>query len=366
MMKLWARMSRRERGLAVAIVVLVVGGIVYSIVSSALEHLDRQMADIDRLEQQLVNYSRHLERRTPVDAAFARIAEQHSSQWTGEEINDRLTSEIYRLAREDPGTPGNPGVGREIVPIPLIPPGELEPNPDGYRVYTVDFRTDNAPVSDLTAFLRRLEESPQALRIEVLDIRRAPDLIGAAQAAIRVNRTVVDGVEEAVALEPDFDDGPADLLPGLLASVTDTAPNGSFEVFEADGGFEGWLADGCRLMPATVFVTDGQISARVEPVVVGASFVQPLTLAGGATYEMTLDVMTTAPLEVRIEDSASGDVYEGAFQVPPDNRLRSYTVQFTVAGQGPRPLNAPVFRFDEADGMAHVDRVRLRRIHGAK
>jgi len=365
MNRIWAKMSNRERLLAVAVAALVVTGLSYMTVMGALNHLEQQEAMIDHYEQQLINFSRHMERRTPVDAAFGQIAEQHSSQWSGEEIYDRLGSEIYRLARQDPGAPGSPGSGPDIVPIPQLPPGELSANPEGYRSYTVEFKTGDASISNITAFLRRLEESPQALRIEALDIRRPPDQLGGGQATIRVNRTVVDGVEEATEPEP-LPDGPVpDRLPAFTAQAAELAPNGSFESVR-DGSAEGWLAEGCKLSSTTDFVTDGNISLKVEPEDSGAILAQPLELAGGSSYEMTIDLKSSAALSITVMDEGDGRVYDGAVLVTPDDALRTYTMAFTVAGSGTRTLQVPRFEFEGTEGAAVIDRVRIRPFTGAK
>lgn len=364
MSALWAKMSMRERGLAVAVAVLLVAGLGYIIVTSAMDHLERQEAEIDRLEQQLINFSRQMERRSRVDAAFDLIATQHSSEWTGEEIYDRLGSEIYRLARQDPGEPGSAGSGPDIVPIPQLPPGELERNPEGYRSYTVEFQTGDTSVDNLTAFLRRLEESTQALRIEALDIRRPPDRLGVAQASIRVNRTVVDGVEEAAEPLPMLD-SPRNMLPTMAMPAGNLAPHGSFEVIEA-GNAEGWTADNCQVTPTTDFVSDGSASAKLEWQEAGAAFAQPVELMGGRSYTMTIDLMATAPVSIAVVDQDTGNAYEGVITVAPDGAFRSYTMAFTVPGSGPRQVLAPRLSLEGSGGNAIVDRVRIRPFSGAK
>jgi len=362
----WSKLSAREKALGLAVALMLGVGLAYLLISSALQHLERQEAMIDHYEQQLINYSRHMERRSRVDSAFGQIAAQHSSEWSGEEIYDRLGSEIYRLARQDPGDPGSPGTGPEIVPIPQLPPGELQTNPEGYRSYTVEFKTGETTIQHIAAFLRRLEESPQALRIEALDIRRPPDKLEAGQATIRVNRTVVDGVQEAVEPPSIPDDSPFDRLPAMVAGPSaDYATNGSFENFDG-GTLQGWVAEQCALSAATDFVTDGSASLRVQPSTPGAFLAHPVELVGGRSYTMTIDVKSTAPLAIAVVDRGDNRAYDGVVTVSPDGALRTYTFAFTVDGTGTRSLYAPRIEFQGADGAAVIDRVRIRPFTGAK
>ena len=364
----WEKLSFRERALAIFVALLLAVGLSYLVVTSALDHLDRQEAEIDRLEQQLVNFSRHMERRGRVDAAFGQIAAQHSSEWSGEEIYDRLGSEIYRLARQDPGEPGSAGSGPDIVAIPQLPPGELAYNTEGYRTYTVEFRTNDAPVDNLIAFMRRLEESPQALRIESIDIRRSPDQLGVGQATIRVNRTVVDGVEEASEIvDAPGDDRPLDWMPTTATARTaELAPFGSFEQIETDGAIEGWISENCKVTPATRWVTDGKRSARIEATEPGGLFAQSVELVGGRSYTMSIDVKSDVPLTISVMDLESAVTYDGQVEIDSNGSLRTYTLAFSVAGSGVRTMHAPAIQIHETGGSAIIDRVRIRPFEGAR
>ena len=124
MSKFWSNLSDRERLLALIVVLLIGGGVAYSVTVRALGRLHSLDVQIENMEQQLANLTGQATWGPQVNVAFAEIAAEHSSAWTKEEIHDRLRHEIYRLALKTPPPPGareiGPSQGEALVTIPTL------------------------------------------------------------------------------------------------------------------------------------------------------------------------------------------------------------------------------------------------------
>lgn len=194
----WARRTPREQGLAMAVFALTATLVVLLGVRSALTTIDRLDREIDRLQSDIVNYSYQIARRQAVEARFAQVAQQHSSAWSESEIRDRLRQEIYRLGNTVPpeldekGIPvSTGGDGEVLVSIPELRGGQLEAGGEGFREYRLDFTVLPAPFLDMVTYIERLQQSPQSLRIDRIDMRRDPGR-PEVSAEIGITRIVVD------------------------------------------------------------------------------------------------------------------------------------------------------------------------------
>ncbi len=348
LLSIWNGLNPRERLLMGIVAAMVFGALGYAMFTSAMETLDNQLAAIDRLEVRLINYSRQFARQEPVDAAFSQISSQHSVAWTAEEIQDRLGSEIYRLARQNPGEPGSAGSGSFIVEIPSLPAGDLESFEGGYREYTLEFKTGRVHIDHLLTFLRRLAESPQALRIEAIDIQRPPESANQCVAVIRVKRTVVDGVVEDAFL----DGAPTDQRSAPVLA------NASFEEQDEAGAFPGWLAPGCELEADRERATHAQQALRANAASEAGRIYQTLELEGGATYLMRLDVQADTPITLGVWDDDEKRLFDGAAQVEPGETPQRYRIAFTVPGDAPRQVRVPYIAFRDA-GSVVLDHVAV-------
>ncbi|MFP4172761.1 MAG: type II secretion system protein GspM [Candidatus Hydrogenedentota bacterium] len=356
MVNWWNQLSLREQGLAIAAAGLLLGSIIYFVVSPAIDRLERADAQIQRLESELVQYTALLNRRERVDREFAKIAEDHSVEWTAEEIHDGLRREIDRVSLEDPPSPdvvregGAPGGGGRVVTIDEIPEGQLSDAGEGYREYQIGFRTSPAILSDITVFLRRLQESPQALRVHMLELSRTSPDSNEIVATFEITRTVVDGIPDDVEREAQR----------LFAA--DLLENGSFEQWDAgQENFPGWLHVDSEVRASERFVTAGEQSLELEPASAPGRVYQEVEITGGETYEMAFDMAATGPARVRVIDAESDEALEGGVQPSPNERVKRYAARFTAPGDSgaPRRVRAPVLEVLESDAVAYLDNARL-------
>ncbi len=191
----WANVSSRERRLATIGNFVVVLSIVYLGFLQAADRIATMNATMDALEQKLVFYSEQMGQLDEVDRAYSAIASEHSSEWTQEQIHDRLRREIARLSLVNAPSPVEgatlSGSGQRLVDIREMPQGHLSSSESGYREYRIDFRTEPTSIQNITKFIERLHESPQALRVASLDLTRSPNRNNVT-ARIHVIRSVID------------------------------------------------------------------------------------------------------------------------------------------------------------------------------
>ncbi len=193
-----ANLNPRERRLltATAAVLIVAATLLAGRTGFAtMRELDRQIADreleIEGLTQQNVQAE-------AVNAAYDRVVTEHSSALTVAEIHDALRREIFRLTQVDlPAKDDKPARTMQLVRIPTLQEGQLTQGV-GHREYQIRFQIPGANLELLLAFLERIEESEQLLRIDNLDIGRPPDSTGV-QALVQITRTVLDNPEAVIA-----------------------------------------------------------------------------------------------------------------------------------------------------------------------
>lgn len=194
----WSRRSVRERRLATAVAVLTASLLLLVIVKGAFRVLDNLDREIGRLSNEILNSTRQIALHEGVAARFTQVANQHSSDWSESEIRDRLRQEIYRLSNLDPPALDAQGIPLStnnesgfLVEIPELGSGRLIEGGEGFREYQIEFSIRPVPLPALTGYLERLLESPQALRIDRIDLRRDPERTEFA-ANLVITRTVVD------------------------------------------------------------------------------------------------------------------------------------------------------------------------------
>ncbi len=136
---------------------------------------------IDRLQQDLINYTHQLTLKQSVETEYAQVARQHSSKWTEAEIHDRLRQELYRLAQKYPPELNEEGIPIKtltstgaLVEIPSLQQGVLRTTDKNYREYTLNVKLPPTDFNSMIMFLQRLQSSPQSLRIDNIDLRRHP------------------------------------------------------------------------------------------------------------------------------------------------------------------------------------------------
>lgn len=200
MNRLLDRLSARERRLALITMTIVIVSATILGGRSALTRMDAQRHRIDQLEQHLINLTEQSARRQKVEWAYHSVALQHSSEWTEQEIHDRLRREIYRLAligpySENSEAPESITEKDYLVKIPVLREGILNEEHEGYREYQIRIQSRPTALRFLITFLERLEKSHQSLRIDELELTREPmgRWIGM---TVIVTRIVVDNISE--------------------------------------------------------------------------------------------------------------------------------------------------------------------------
>ncbi len=359
MIKLWNNLSDREKRLALAVGVLVGAALLYMAVTPALNHYQWLDAEIERLENDLLNYTMQMSRRDAVDREFARIAEQHSIEWSAEEIHDGLRREIDRLTWRSPPPPDGimtasvepPGSGGRIVGIREIPEGQLSESGEGYREYQINFRTGQTSLPNIVMFLRRLQESPQALRVDSLQVTRAAPERPEVTAVFEVTRTVVDGIPEDVERAAQ------------VAARTNMLDNPSFEEWDADASaFVAWNHENCEVAQSASFATAGEHALEARNAGSEGLVYQTMDLRAGESYILTADIAAQGPVQLRIMDMDSGQPFQGNHAIEESDLAHRYEIRFTVPGNsGQRAIAAPYFVLQDGDARLYLDNVSVER-----
>ena len=197
MSKVPASLSLRERRLAALTVFVLTGAAFVLSGLRAYDHVASLDGKIAQLEQELLNLTQQSAQRSSVEAAYLEVVEAHSSEMTKEEIHDNLRREIFSLARTTvPGKEGAPDRQINLVKIPTLREGLLKEEGEGYREYQIRFRIPSTGVRNLMRFLQRIETSSQILRIDGLDMGRAPGSTKL-HATLIITRTVLDSPDAA-------------------------------------------------------------------------------------------------------------------------------------------------------------------------
>ncbi|MCP4646099.1 MAG: type II secretion system protein M [bacterium] len=347
MQRLFRQMSSRERRLAVLTALVLVAGVGALVLKGALARLDTLDATIESFEQELVYLSQLAEQSAPVNEVFANVAAEHSSEWTQEEIHDRLRREITRLqARDVPPRGQTVAAGAPmLVNIRSMPGGTLVDSGGGYRQYHVQFRTEPTPIRDLVTFMARLQQSQQALRLEKVDLTRQPES-PLVTATIGVTRTVID------------DEGGAQ--PSTASS--NGLKNGSFEEWDdAASVFPDWEIDGARAIPAQYLATDGVVSMEAVAARPDARVFQRTPCMAGNVYDLRVDVAAWGPALLGVANDTDGELFDGAVSIEGDGQYYRYHVRFAAPNDAgvDVPLCVPCIVIEEEGTRVHVDNAVL-------
>ena len=346
MSEYWGKLSERERRLALATVAVIVVAFALMMVFRAVTRIRELDHAIGRLEDAFMNYKRQEARGVSVDKAFAQVAAQHSSAWTEAEIHNRLREEIYRLQLEDPDAP--PESGKKLVEIPTLRQGTLKDGGAGYREYQLSIKIPSSDVYSVIIFLMRLQQSQQTLRIDGLDIARAPES-QLVSATINVTRTVVSGAPAA-------------------EGETPVAQKQEPPLVDWDGSrMDDWRADGCEVAAAAEIgemAASGGSCLKAQAQKAEASVFMVREVDGGATYELTTQVAATGKAQLRIVNDSDGKPLEGEQELTGDGQVYRYRMAFTAPGEAGSKLKlrVPAVTIPDAGTVVYVDNVTLRKV----
>ena len=358
----WGRLSTRERRLAGVVAVLLCVAAFWIVLRAASIRLGRLDDEIAGLEDRLAVLKRLQAHGKDLEDAFAVVAEQHSSAWTEEAIHERLRDEIYRLAMKTP-----PGPGAELaeaarlpaaylVDIPRLPAGTLDAG-EGYREYRIEFDVAPARIGNIVTFLTRLKMSPQALRIERVELGREPES-DAVKARIEVTRTIVDAV-------PGGEEAPQ-LVPAGAETATDDgnlARNGRFEEWDdTSARCLEWEAEGCHVTRSAFGAADGTAGLEACAGRGGGAVFQWQELTAGKEYDVQLEVAAQGTARFEIA-SQSGVPFAGSQTIVGDGQTYRYHARFVVPGTpgAPVALRVPVVALDGEGTVVRLNNAVLTR-----
>jgi len=354
MFEWWAKVSPREQRLTMLTVIMVVLALGYLGFMQALDRIAAMDAAIDALEQDLIFYSEQMELLDEVDSAYQAVATEHSSEWTQEEIHDRLRQEIARLSLMNVPPPGaqvslSDG-GQHLVDIRQMPQGSLSASDAGYREYQITIRTQPTSIENVTKFLERLHKSPQALRIASLDLTRPP-AGNVVTARINVIRSVVDA-EKA----------------GSRRAASDPTKNwilnSGFEDWRNEQSPADWTIERATASVDKSVATEGQRGALVKAAADGAMMYQTVQLIAGRDFNLEFSLKSTSPVHVRAYDEAASAYVGDAVTLEPQAMLKRYRVRLRVPGPegSPVTIRTPVFVIDDEGGEIALDNVTLNEL----
>ena len=306
----WNGLNRREQMLASIIAGLTAIMIVWSIISGAINRLDQLSSNVDRLQEQIVNSHRQILMRQQVDEVYAKVASQHSSEWDKYEVYERLRQEIFRLAQKVPPSLNEDGVpvratndSGELVKIPELRQGSMDETDEGYREYKISFRIPQADITDLFAFLERLQASPQSLRIDGLQFSRSWNGTDVS-ATIDLTRIIVDGA-------------------GNVGTSSDQPR--SYQLTSVELTPDAWTVDGG-------VITQKGSGLHMEAQDDRAEMYLEMPIPALQTYEVVMQVAAKGSglFGVAAYDNT---IFAGAERLPDDGAAREVRFQFTTDGE---------------------------------
>ena len=352
--KAWTGLSARERRLAglVAILILAMAAFTgFKSIRARLHALDGRIAG---QEDALVNYTYLIAAREQIETEYARIAVQHSSAWQEAEIHDRLRQEVMRLAEKSPpgltpeGIPEQVTGGEgQLVRIPKLTEGQLLEGEEGYRQYALHFRVPQANFLDLAAFLGRLQESPQSLRIDRLSVSRNWDS-PLCSADISIIRTIADADPNDVAAYVEKQAEP----------VESPDESGAMLLNE-------WSCDGASLEESNRFAGPGQTSILVQAQEANAQAYTQKNLLAGTVYEFSLDLIPFGECRLGVRGADGTQAFDGERTILEKDGPTRYQVRFTVPAGGARTMvRIPCIVLSEPESKVYLANFSLRKVEG--
>ena len=321
---IWSRLSTRERRLAFLTGVVIAGFLALSVVRSATASLREMDNEIGRLQDDIINCANQMVRREAVEEQYAKVAAQHSSAWSEPEIHDRLRQEIYRLARRVPPALDehgmaveSPGNTENLVEIPALGKGEMAEGGAGYRQYRIPLRIPAVKINPIIDFLERLQQSPQSLRVDKLELFRMPESDQVA-ASVVITRTIADGTA-ASAEGAGNQKGAAGDKQKSAAGAADTdrgGGSGRIPLSASD-----WVAEGCRVELVETAGAKPYLEIRAEAA--NATAELDRKMSGDAAYEAILEIGATGKAELGMGMEGSKSLFPDSVPLKGDGGSKS-------------------------------------------
>jgi hypothetical protein len=281
---------------------------------------------------------------------YARVAKQHSSEWSEAEIHDRLRQEIYRLAQLNPPQLDENGIpirinteGGALVDIPTLRQGVLLESGGEFREYQLGFRVEPGKFENVLAFVERLQNSPQSLRIDDLVISGSPMGLEVS-ARMDITRTVVAGEDDVAA-----DTG----TEALWSQSRDTSPLTP----------DAWTASQCNLAANEEFAFHDEAALEAVAIAPGSAAYFLRDVDAGFSYDMYIEVTAFGACKLGIADSSGVSLFESPYEMPDDGKPYRYHLRFSVPGNigDTQKLRTPALLFDAADSRAVVSRLIIKK-----
>ena len=349
----WTRASSREKRLAAIAIAAAVAVLCYVVALRAFAHLEQLDTQIAEREQDLLFYTKLSRQEPEIQRRYQEIASEHSSEWTEQQIYDRLRQEIYRFSLKDPDQ-GESSTNQPLLRILSLPAGRLNETGEGYREYQIGFRTEPALIQQVSLFLQRLQEDGQALRVDNLELSRNPTE-QAVSATFLVTRLVIDSSS------PDPGESVAAIQPETGGNLI---ANPGFEFWDSAGLQPGnWLSAGCALQRKADMVTEGAAALQARAQAENARIWQTHVLKAGTAYTLLLDASLTGKAHVVVTDE-TGAWSTSTVALQPDGAFHRYEVRLTTPpGDGAAvQLLAPVLVLETADTLLVLDNLTLSEV----
>ncbi len=356
----FSQLSASEKRLSIAVVGLLLAAVIMVIGFRCADALATLDATIASQQNALLELSKFAALAGPVDEAYETMAKQHSSDWTQEQIHDRLRVEISRLQLrqvlpDDAPIPAVSKPGDSIVDIRSWPVGALEDSGEGYRTYQINFRTEPTSIQNIATFLERLQKSPQALRVDGLELTRQP-LSTEVTAVFRVARTVIG---EGKTPQPKVAEAPKPVAPSNAIVNSDFA-----QWNPQESSFPGWIVSRAAMSEAKDLVADGGTALSLHANSPDAELYQVVHLRAGATYEMAFVARTAGVVQVCVFNESKGEALKGDANLVQGATGYQYRYRFTVPGDNGSEISmrAPYFVLGQTGVVLVVDNVSVQEV----
>jgi hypothetical protein len=360
----WGRLSLRERRLATLTGAVIGGFLLFSVVRTATSSLREMDNEIGRLQDDIINCANQMARREAVEEQYAKVAAQHSSAWSEPEIHDRLRQEIYRLAKRVPPAldargvaVDSPEVADNLVEIPSLGKGEMAEGGAGYRQYRIPLRIPAVGIAPIINFLERLQQSPQSLRVDKLELYRMPESDQVA-ASVVITRTIADGTagtSEASAggriAGADGEQNPSAGTDGERSAGTGRIPLSASD----------WSMEGCRAELVEVAGAKPYLEIRADTANATAELGR--RMPGAAAYEAILEISSNGKAELGMAMAGDKKVFPDSVSLKGDGAKYRYQVQFGVPGDGAKgKVACPRLLLAEKGTVVQIHNILLRKM----
>ena len=344
----WRKLSQRERRLAALVGLLLPLFLVAFIVRSAMMQVSELDTTISRLQDDVLSYTHLMALKRSVESQYEKVAAQHSSEWTAPEIQDRLRQEIYRLSKRVPPPLDDNGIpvqtessDIELVRIPALQQGTLRAGAKEYREYLLDFQIPSAKFSNIVDFIERLQNSPQSLRVDALELVRDPSSDNCS-ANIGITRTIASGAQ-------------------LDEEETQSAGKENDEMDRAN-----WTCKGAELSRNLLCSQRGKQSLGGTVREADAELAMIRSLPARRAFDLYLDITVSGKGTVAVSGLGGAGFSGTPADLTPDNQPYRVHLQFTVPGEeGTRTrVKVPCIQLAEPGSSVEIRNVVLREAMG--